>query len=65
MLLYFIFPNDFDGALQVCLAMERDPNLSKTTLADDSPNLISHFDVHYFFETLEVLEIENMVKLRI
>ena len=59
MLIYFVFPDDFDGALDIRLAMKSYTNLTKATLSENPSYFISIFNIYDLFEATEVLESED------
>ena len=62
-LLDFVFANYFDCTFQICQPVNRNSYLTKTTLTYDSSYFVPELYVEHFFESFEVLEVQDVEKL--
>jgi hypothetical protein len=61
MIVDFIFPNYLDGTLNISLSMQGYSHLTKGTFTKYPTNLILILDIVGLLESLDILEIQNML----
>ena len=61
MFIYLIFSDNFYCTFDVSGPVHSYANLAKTTLAKDTADFVTFFDIGYFFETAKVFEIQDML----